>query len=93
MKNDQLEQCVGILSKGLQHPDLEIRLEAFATVCCNPKKTEPLPVPFHGLLLTFVEDNMNNDSSKFRQQMLSSLKKNSKSQLRDLTTRMRDLTP
>lgn len=75
IRNENLSDCEDLLSQALSHSDLEIRMETFTTLCCNPKKTEPLPISFQGLLLNFVEDNLNNDSSRFRQQILSSLKK------------------
>jgi len=60
---------------GLQHIEVDIRINTFNILSYNNKTTEMLPVVFQHHIKVFIEDNLNCDSSKFRQQLLSSLKR------------------
>ncbi|XP_066913477.1 tRNA (32-2'-O)-methyltransferase regulator THADA-like [Clytia hemisphaerica] len=75
LKMDQLSKRKDVFEQGLKSLDIELRMETFNVVCSNTKKTEPFPVWLQDLVVDYVRNNQNCDSSKFRQQMFSALKK------------------
>uniref|UniRef100_T1J611 tRNA (32-2'-O)-methyltransferase regulator THADA n=1 Tax=Strigamia maritima TaxID=126957 RepID=T1J611_STRMM len=71
--NDVLSYSV--LYQALRHIKDEIRLDAFALICETHKTTELIPRSDLELVGTFLSENISNQSSAFRQQIIAYIKK------------------
>ncbi|XP_057314916.1 thyroid adenoma-associated protein homolog isoform X2 [Hydractinia symbiolongicarpus] len=75
MTSDKMMKRQVFLEEALFHSSDDIRADALSILCNNPKRTEPFSPTFQNLVLQFILNNLNSDSSKFRQQVFSSLKR------------------
>ena len=65
---------VQIITQALNHGDEEVRSLAFATLCYNKKKTEPISEQLWDLISRFIIENLHSDNPQFRQNMQGSMK-------------------
>ena len=66
---------VVLLRSALATKDEQVRLDAFALLCENPKTSETIERVDIELIQSFIPDNLNNQNPAFRQHMISLLKK------------------
>ena len=66
---------VVLLRSALASKDEQVRLDAFALLCENPKTSETIERVDIELIQSFIPDNLNNQNPAFRQHMISLLKK------------------